>query len=121
MKKLIAVVALALGAVQGAVGQSNPSTDHSAHHPAAVAQAKDASTASDADQSDGEVRRIDKAAGKITLRHGELRNLDMPPMTMVFQVKDAALLEGLNTGDKVKFRAVKEGGQFRVTEIKPAP
>lgn len=121
MNKFIVVMALALGAVQGAVGQSSPSNEHSAHHPTAVAQAKEASTVSDADEADGEVRRIDKAAGKITLRHGEIKSLDMPPMTMVFQVKDAALLDGVKPGDKVKFRAVKEGGQIRVIELKPAP
>ena len=118
MKKLILVLALALGTVQGAFAQASTPTEHSAHHPVPVASA---AGASEADLTDAEVRRVDKAAGKITLRHGEIKNLDMPPMTMVFQVKEAALLEGLNTGDKVKFRAVKEGGQYRVTEIKPAP
>ncbi|MES2482020.1 MAG: copper-binding protein [Pseudomonadota bacterium] len=118
MKKLIVVLALALGTIHGAFAQATTPTDHSAHHPAAVASAADAP---EADLTDAEVRRIDKAAGKITLRHGEIKNLDMPPMTMVFQVKEAALLDGLNTGDKVKFRVVKEGGQYRVTQIKLAP
>jgi Cu/Ag efflux protein CusF len=70
--------------------------------------------------SEGEVRKVDKDAKKITIRHGPLPNLDMPPMTMVFQVKDPALLDQAKPGDKVSFRAEKEGGVFFVTELKPA-
>lgn len=69
------------------------------------------------DMTEGEVRRIDKSAGKITLKHGEIRNLEMPPMTMVFQVRDAALLEKLQVGGKVRFRADKLGGTYVVTAI----
>ena len=69
------------------------------------------------DLADAEVRKIDKEAGKITLKHGEIRNLDMPPMTMVFSVKDKAMLEQIKAGDKVKFKAAKEGGNYVVTEI----
>lgn len=68
-------------------------------------------------QTEGEVRKIDKAAGKITLKHGEIKNLDMPPMTMVFTAKDPALLDKVKAGDKVKFHAEKEGGQYVVTEL----
>lgn len=67
--------------------------------------------------AEGEVRKVDKDAGKVTLKHGEIKNLDMPPMTMVFRVKDPALLEGVKAGDKVMFRAEKEGGQYVVTRI----
>jgi Cu/Ag efflux protein CusF len=70
--------------------------------------------------SEGEVRRVDKDAKKITLRHGPLQNLDMPAMTMVFQVKDPSLLEKVKVGDKVKFRAEKAGSQYIVTQIEPA-
>ena len=76
-----------------------------------------AAAVAQADLTDGEVRKIDKDGGKLTLRHGEIRNLDMPPMTMVFTVKDKALLDKLQPGDKVKFRAVAEGGQIVVTQI----
>ena len=69
------------------------------------------------DRSDGEVRKVDKDAGKVTLRHGEIRNLDMPPMTMVFVVKDKVMLDALKPGDKVKFKAVDVGGQLILTEI----
>ena len=71
--------------------------------------------------ADGEVRRIDKAQGRITLRHGEIRSLDMPPMTMVFRVRDAKLLDGLAVGDKVRFDAVQADGQYVVTTIVKAP
>ena len=67
---------------------------------------------------EGEVRKIEKAQGKLTLRHGELKALDMPPMTMVFRVKDAAMLEGLNVGDRVRFDADKVGGAYTVTAIR---
>jgi uncharacterized cupredoxin-like copper-binding protein/Cu/Ag efflux protein CusF len=67
--------------------------------------------------SEGEVRKVDKEAGKITLKHGEIKNLDMPGMTMVFAVKDKTMLDTLQAGDKVKFKAVSEGGKLTVTQI----
>jgi len=69
------------------------------------------------EMSSGEVKKIDKAAQKITLKHGELKNLDMPGMTMVFSVKDAALLDKVKAGDKVKFTAEDQGGALVVTAI----
>ncbi len=68
----------------------------------------------------GEVRKIDKPVQKITLRHEEMRHLDMPPMTMVFRVQDVAWLEPLKVGDRVRFKAEKLEGQFTVTAIEPA-
>ena len=67
-----------------------------------------------------EVRKVDKDAQKITIKHGSIKNLDMPPMTMVFRVKDAALLDAAKAGDKVMFRAEQEGGQYFVMRIEPA-
>ena len=69
---------------------------------------------------DGEVRKVDKDAGKITLRHGEIKKLDMPAMSMVFRVKDAAMLDKVKAGDKVKFRAEGAAGTFTITEIETA-
>jgi Cu/Ag efflux protein CusF len=74
-----------------------------------------------ADLVDGEVRKVDKDAQKLTLRHAEIKNLDMPPMTMVFQVKEAAMLDGLKPGDKVRFAAEKSATGYVVTQIQPAP
>jgi Cu(I)/Ag(I) efflux system periplasmic protein CusF len=73
------------------------------------------------DMVDGEVRKIDKAQSKITLKHGEIKKLDMPPMTMVFRAKDAKLLEGLAVGDKIKFAAQQIDGAFVVTQVTKAP
>jgi Cu(I)/Ag(I) efflux system periplasmic protein CusF len=70
--------------------------------------------------TDGEVRKVDRSAKKITIKHGPIQNLDMPAMTMVFQVKDPAMLEDLKAGDKVKFEAQKLGGAFMVTVIEKA-
>ena len=67
--------------------------------------------------ADGEVRKVDSAAKKITIKHGEIKSLDMPPMTMVFQVKDPAMLDKVKAGDKVKFRADKINGAYTVVEI----
>ncbi len=64
-----------------------------------------------------EVRRIDKAARKVTLKHGEIQNLDMPPMSMVFQVKEPAQLDALQSGQKVRFQAVHENGAYWVVKI----
>lgn len=71
------------------------------------------------DMSQGEVRKIDKGAGKITLKHSELKNLQMPAMSMVFRVKDPAMLEQVKVGDQVHFVAEKVGGQFTLTRIEP--
>lgn len=69
----------------------------------------------------GEIRKVDKAAKKLTIKHGPLVKLDMPAMTMVFQVKDPALLERVKPGDRVKFDAERLGGAFVVTRIESAP
>lgn len=66
---------------------------------------------------EGEVRKVDRDAKKITIKHGPMPSLGMPAMTMVFQVKDPAMLERVKAGDKVKFQAEKLGGAFTVTKI----
>lgn len=70
-----------------------------------------------AQSTDAEVRKLDKAQGKITLKHGEIKNLDMPPMTMVFRVSDPTLLDSVAVGDKVKVDIAKVGGQYTVTSM----
>jgi len=71
--------------------------------------------------TDGEVRKVDLSTQKITLKHGEIKNLDMPPMSMVFQAKNPTLLEKLKAGDKVKFTAEQIGSALVVTDIQPIP
>jgi Cu(I)/Ag(I) efflux system periplasmic protein CusF len=72
-----------------------------------------------ADMTEGEVRKVDKAKKTITLKHGPIKNLDMPPMTMVFEA-DSSLLNKVKAGDKVRFVAANPGGKLTVTEIQPA-
>ena len=69
----------------------------------------------------GEVTKLDKAGGRVTLKHGELKGLDMPPMTMIFRVRDAKLLDGVAVGDRVRFTAEKLDGQYTVTALAKAP
>ena len=109
---LIALAAIALGLPGTVLAQT---TDHAAHHPDATQPAATTSAL-----ADGEVRRVDKETGRITLRHGPIPSLDMPPMSMVFQVKNPALLDQVKPGDKVKFNAEKVGSQYVVTHIEPA-
>ena len=66
---------------------------------------------------EGEVRKVDKSTGKISLRHGEIKNLDMPPMSMVFQVKDSALLDKVKAGETVRFTADQVNGDYTVMSI----
>jgi Cu/Ag efflux protein CusF len=108
---VLAVAAIAIAPSARAQSTAASGADHAAHHPAAGAAVP---------QSDGEVRKIDKEQGKLTLRHGPLQNLEMPAMTMVFKVADAKMLDSLKEGDKVKFTAEKINGAFTVTAIQPA-
>ena len=114
LKTLLAAITLSLLTPFASVADD-------AHHTPAKATATTAgSGAAAADMTDGEVRKIDIEAGKVTLKHADIKNLDMPGMTMVFVVKDKAMLDKLKAGDKVKFRAVNDAGKFTVTEIQPA-
>ncbi|WP_229495986.1 copper-binding protein [Massilia polaris] len=65
----------------------------------------------------GEVKKVDKEAGKMTIKHGALANLDMPPMTMVFRVKDPAMLEKVKAGDKINFAAERANGAITVIQL----
>lgn len=74
-----------------------------------------------AQATEGEVRKIDLAQAKVTLKHGEIKNLDMPAMTMSFRVADPKLLDGLTEGAKVRFDVEKRNGQYTVVRLVPAP
>ena len=67
--------------------------------------------------SEGEVKKVDTAAGKLTIKHGPLVNLDMEPMTMVFRVQDPAMLAKVQVGSKIRFTAEKVGGALTVTAL----
>ena len=84
--------------------------DHAAHAAPSTAAASELVA--------GEVRKVDKSARKITIRHGEIKALEMPPMTMVYPVKDASLLDKLEVGAAIRFKAEKSAnGDFVVTDI----
>ena len=85
-----------------------------------LARAASGTAATTGDMTEGEVRKVDKDARKVTLKHGEIKNLGMPAMTMVFQVKNLSALDTLKAGDKVRFKAEKAGGALVVTDIEPA-
>ena len=70
--------------------------------------------------AEGEVRKIDKEQGKVTIKHGEIKNLDMPPMTMVFRAQSPALIDKVQVGDKVRFQAEKVNGTYTVTVLERA-
>jgi len=88
-----------------------PAAFATSHEPAG------ASTAASAPATEGEVRKIDRDAKKITIKHGEIANLGMPPMTMVFVARDPALLDKVKVGDSVRFTAEKVEGVIAVTRI----
>lgn len=106
------IATLGVSLLLGAASLSMPERASGNEHAASAPVSQDAN-----DMAEGEVRRVDRETRKITLRHGEIRQLDMPPMTMVFQVKDPALLDKVKPGDKVKFRAEKIGSAYAITEI----
>ena len=76
-------------------------------------------TSTAADMTDGEVKKIDKDAGKITIKHGDIKSLDMPGMTMVFTVKDKSLLDKVQPGDKIKFHPINDNGELTVIDVQP--
>ena len=79
-----------------------------------------APAAADAQMIDGLVKKVDKSAGKLTLSHGPLPALGMPPMTMVFRVKNAAWLDQMKVGDKIRFMADKVNGLYTVVHFEAA-
>ena len=78
-------------------------------------------TTAQSDMVDGQVTKIDDSAGKITLKHGPIKKLDMDEgMTMVFKAQDPAMLKSVKVGDKVKCEADRVNGQFTITKIQKA-
>jgi len=86
--------------------------------PAGKAEAKAATPA--APLTAGEVKKVDREAKKLTIKHGPIDNLKMPPMTMVFRVKDGAMLDGLAPGTKIRFHAEEADGGLLVTKLQKA-
>jgi Cu(I)/Ag(I) efflux system periplasmic protein CusF len=74
-----------------------------------------------AQATEAEVRKVDPAQGKLTLKHAEVKHLDMPPMTMVFRVRDPKMLDGVVAGDKLLVDIAKIDGQYTVTALRKVP
>jgi uncharacterized cupredoxin-like copper-binding protein/Cu/Ag efflux protein CusF len=72
------------------------------------------------DLTEGIIRKVDVAQNKITIKHGDIKNLDMPGMTMIFRVSDPSMLSSLKSGDAIAFRAEKLNGGLTVTRIELA-
>ena len=105
---LIALVTLGAAPVQAA-------GDHAGH-----GMAMQATASTEMQMVDGVVKKVDKSAGKVTLSHGPLTNLDMPAMTMVFRVKDANWLDQMKAGDKIRFMADNVNGAVTIVHFEPA-
>ena len=93
---------------------------HAAYADDAHHKKSDAKAAAGAALTEGEIRKVDKGAGKITIKHEPLKNLDMPAMTMVFQVKDATMLDQVKAGDKINFFAERINGAYTVVKLEIA-
>jgi Cu/Ag efflux protein CusF len=112
MKKLT-VASAAVAAVVAApafAGDDMASMNMSAKPSAAKASSKAALT-------DAEVKKVDAATGMVTLKHGALENVGMPPMTMAFKAKDAAMLKQVHEGDKVKVRVENVDGNMTIVRL----
>ena len=114
MKRTLLIATLCIAAPTWA----QQAADHSGHQPTPAKT--EAKTKAAGALADGEVRKVDREAKKITLRHGPIPSIDMGPMTMVYQVKDPAMLDKVKVGDKVKFDAEKSGANYIITRIEPA-
>ena len=129
MKALAQSIATVLlwGALGSVLAQpAAPADGHDSHYSAApgaaAPQSAPASTQTDpSDLSEGEITRWDPRTLKVTLRHREIKNLGMPPMTMVFRVPDAGMVGGLQPGAKVLFRAEQVNGAYVLTRLQAAP
>ncbi|MCM2345810.1 MAG: copper-binding protein [Acidovorax soli] len=108
-KKFFTISALAMGIAMPVSSFAQATMDHGKM---AMSHASDSMT-------DGEVKKVDPDTGKVTLKHGEIKNLDMPGMTMVFTVRDKGQLAKLKPGDKVQFVVIQEGGKMVITDIQP--
>ncbi|MDE2615657.1 MAG: copper-binding protein [Burkholderiales bacterium] len=109
MKRILVISAVSMGMAWPLLSSAQSMTEHNKAGMAGAPM-----------MTDGEVKKIDAAAGKVTIKHGDIKHLEMPGMTMVFSAKDKGLLSKIKPGDKVKFMVVNESGKLVVTDIQPA-
>lgn len=110
IQKITAVFALAMGMVLPVSSMAQTTMDHSKMDMSQPAVS----------MTEGEVKKVDIDVGKVTIKHGPIKHMDMPGMTMVFTAKDKGLLANVKPGDKIQFMVVNEGGKMVVTEIQAA-
>ena len=111
-------LAIALAAASPVAFAQDSHAGHGAHGAHAAHAGHETAVA--AELTDGEVRKIDKEAGKITLRHGEIKNLNMAAMTMVLRVQDPAMLDQVQVGYKVRFAAERLNGAVTIVQMQKA-
>ena len=121
LKTLAAAAAIAVAAPFAITARAQSAMDHvkmdGMNMPGMAMPGMKMDAMADMQMTEGEVRKIDKDNQKITLKHGDIKNLDMPGMTMVFKVTDPALLDKVQVGSKVRFVAAKADGALVVTAI----
>jgi Cu/Ag efflux protein CusF len=117
-RRLTGILVLALATGTAVAGQATDTTAQHAHdHAAAVAPIAGVVVP----QTDGEIRKVDVAAQKLTAKHGRIENLGMSPMTMVFRVKDPAFLTLVKPGDKVKMSVERVDGALTIVALQRVP
>lgn len=110
IQKITAVSTLVMGIALPVSNMAQTTTDHS---PMDMSQ-------SAVSMTEGEVKKVNIDTGKVTIKHGPIKHMDMPGMTMVFTAKDKELLANVKPGDKIQFMVANEGGKMVVTTIQPA-
>lgn len=113
MKSLVALISMTVSIGLSAVPLAFAGGQHEGDHKEQSSGVADAA-------SIGEVKKVDKEAGKVTLKHGQIKNLDMPAMTMLFRVKEPQMLDQLKEGDKIKFTVDRVNGALTITSLEPA-
>jgi Cu/Ag efflux protein CusF len=112
---LFATLTVTTGLAMAAAYASAQVHEHGQHNAASTTPQE-----ADTGLSFGEVRKIDKDTGKLTIQHGPLANLNMPGMTMSFKVQDPAMLDQVKVGDPIRFRVERVNGTYTVTRLQAA-
>ena len=112
---LLASVAVSSALFMAGANANAQMHEHAGHEMASATQ-----DASDTTLSAGEVKKVDKDTGKLTIQHGPLTNLNMPGMTMIFKVQSPSMLEQVKVGDNIHFRAENVNGSLTVTRLESA-
>lgn len=119
-RPLTGILILALATGTALAGQAtDPTAQHAHDHATATAVSPAAGVV--VPQTDGEIRKVDVAAQKLTVRHGRIENLGMSPMTMVFRIKDPAVLTQVKPGDKVKMTVERIDGALTIVALQRIP